>query len=165
MKVSKKWFFSLIAGLLCVILTMSSAFAYTEALTSSTALRNRIAKNWTFLAQGLQDYNCLAWALGITTTWVWPWGQENPTLSEVNDYMSGLGYEALSSNISCDIYAYGTSSAVAHFSRGRGAGPLAVPIDAKWGAYELFTHTSTNPYYTIEEGGVYGRLVKAYHPA
>ena len=164
MKKMPKWgksIISLIAILLCASFVVTNAYAYTPSETTSIEVRNKIAKNWSFMARGYKEYNCLAWALGNTTTWVWPWSG-NASVSQVNDYMSDLGYSNLFANMSCDIYAYGTTSSVAHFARGRGAGPLAVPIDAKWGACELFTHTSTNPYYTIAEGGLYGNLVRAY---
>lgn len=158
----RKSILSMAIVMVCLILIASVAWAYTPSVPTTIADRNRIAKNWSFLAQGYKEYNCLAWALGNTTTWIWPWNNNYPSLSQVNSFMSNRGYTSVNSNISCAIYAYGTTSAIAHFARGRGNGPLAIPIDAKWGQCELFTHTSTNPYYTIAEGGLYGKLVRGY---
>jgi hypothetical protein len=152
----------LVVAILCMTMLWGTmALALTPSDTTTTAQRNAIAKNWAYIERGYADYNCLAWALGVTNIWVWPW-TGNPSLAQVNTYMSNLGYTASDGSISCDIYAYGTTSAVVHFARGRGAGPLAIPIDAKWGSCELFSHTTTNPYYTVAEGGVYGSRVKSY---
>lgn len=164
MEKMKQYITSACAIILMLALLVSSAVALTPSYTTSVAERNAIAKNWNYLERGYKEYNCLAWSLGITDDWVWPWGSENPSVSKVITYMIGKGYVAVDSNISCSIYAYGTSNAVTHFARGRGDGPLAVPIDAKWGACELFSHTTTDPYYTIAEGGSYGKLVKGFRP-
>lgn len=32
--------------------------------------------------EATEQYNCLAWTLGITTSWVWPWGSRNATKPE-----------------------------------------------------------------------------------
>lgn len=59
-------------------------------------------------------------------------GQKNPTVAQVNTFLSSQGYRnSGNQNMSQKIYAFGKTSGVTHFSRGLGMGPLAVPIDAK----------------------------------
>lgn len=144
-------------------LFVPTASALTPSESTTVAERNQIAKNWAYLEQGYKEYNCLAWAVGITTAWIWPWGSDNPTLNEVDTYLENRGYISASNAMSCNIYAYGTTDSICHFARGRGAGPLAVPIDSKWGKCELFSHTTYSPYYTIAEGGLYGNLQAYYY--
>ena len=141
----------------------SNVYALSPSIVSSTEVRNAIAHNWKYVERGYEDNNCLAWAVELNNIWLWPWGLESPTHAEVDNFMDT--YENLSptsSYISCDIYAYGTSSRIVHFARGRGTGPLAVPIDSKWGSYENFSHTTVSPYNSVANGGIYGALVRAY---
>ena len=162
MKTKGKIYKKCIHIFLCAIILSTSAFALTPPLTSSNSLRDQIAQNWEFKEQGWKENNCLGWALGETTQWVWPWEPNNPSVDQVDVYMAYRGYTAGNYNISQAIYAYGTTNNVTHFARGRGYGPLAKPIDAKWGKYEVFIHTSTSPYNSIPSGS-YGSLVRSYN--
>lgn len=157
MKKHKK-ILSLVLVILCLLVVTSiCAFALTPSLTSSTTLRNSIASNWTYKEKGYYENNCLAWSLGNTTQWIWPWGSFNPSVSGVNTYLSSLGYSSTSLVAYKDIYAYGTTSSVTHFAKGLQI-PSVYPISAKWGHYEAFYHSSINPYYTSS----YGSLVAVY---
>ena len=160
----KKSFKTITLVLLCVVLLVQvsvTALALTPSEVSSTTLRNIISNNWTYKQRGYYENNCLAWALGSSTGYYWPWGARYPTLSEVDELMEYLGFTALNANMSCDVYAYGANGYVHHFARGLGNGPLAVPIDAKWGCYEVFSHGSIYPYNSVTSGG-YGGLLRAY---
>lgn len=35
--------------------------------------------------EATDQYNCLAWTLGITSQWVWPWGNRDPTKTEFDE--------------------------------------------------------------------------------
>lgn len=140
------------------------ASALTASKSTTTAFRNQIAKNWTFIDQGYYECNCLAWAVGITTAWLWPWGEDNPTLAEVDTYLTAHGYTAADYPEGYNIYAYGTANSICHFGKGRGYGPLAIAMESKWGHCELFGHPDCNPFYTIAEGGLYGKLQAYYCP-
>lgn len=37
-------------------------------------------------------YNCLAWTLGITTSWIWPWGPRNATKTEFDAFYRSYGF-------------------------------------------------------------------------
>lgn len=153
--------------IICLVIALtiaipSNAFALTASSVSSNAIRNKISSSWSYKQRGYYENNCLAWALGNTTNWIWPWGQKNPTVAQVNTFLSSQGYRnSGNQNMSQKIYAFGKTSGVTHFSRGLGMGPLAVPMDAKWGHYEVFNHQSPNPYYSIASGS-YGPRVASY---
>lgn len=121
----------------------TAAYALTPSTTSSTATRNAIAYNWTFYTRGYYENNCLAYATGYTTVWIWPWGSRNPNLTEVTTYMTSQGY--MSNSVGPKrVFCYGGSSNVTHFSKN-----LSTSSDqcrAKWGHYEVFTHSTSNPY-------------------
>lgn len=153
--------------IICLVIALtiaipSNAFALTASSVSSNTIRNKISSSWSYKQRGYYENNCLAWALGNTTDWIWPWGQKNPTVAQVNTFLSSQGYRnSGNQNMSQKIYAFGKTSGVTHFSRGLGMGPLAVPMDAKWGHYEVFNHQSPNPYYSIASGS-YGPRVASY---
>ncbi|EHL06346.1 hypothetical protein HMPREF0322_02914 [Desulfitobacterium hafniense DP7] len=118
------------------------------------------ARSWTweYNAPATSTYNCLAYALDITSTWVWPWGSTHPTSSQVDAYLAYLGYTGYNWGypIQPQIISYGTSSAVTHFSKvPPGASGYCI---AKWGDLERFKHYSWDPYYT----SFYGAPVKTY---
>jgi hypothetical protein len=84
--------------------------------------RNYVANNWSYHSRGVYQNNYLAYALGNTTSWVWPWVSSNPTLNTVKTYMRGRGYAAIDKNFigavqPCQIMAYGRDSGITHFSR------------------------------------------------
>jgi hypothetical protein len=149
--------------ILIICFSLSFAVFASPSIVTTTAQRNAMAYNWTYYTAGVYENNCLGWALGNTTNWVWPWGTSNPTLSQVNTYMFGIAYTGTSSFVmSCDVYAYGSTSNVTHFARGLGDGPLTYPISAKWGHCEVFKHTSTNPYKSVDSGS-YGSCIRGYN--
>ena len=42
-------------------------------------------------------YNCLAWTLGITTSWVWPWGGRNAMKTEFDAFYQNYGFSPAAS--------------------------------------------------------------------
>lgn len=156
-----------ISLVLCIIMALTiafptSAFALSPSEVSSNQIRNIISNSWTYKQRGYYENNCLAWALGSSTGFVWPWGEKYPTLSQVNTFLSSQGYKNTGNqNMSQKIYAFGTTSKVTHFSKGLGLGPLATPMDAKWGHYEVFSHQSSNPYNSIASGS-YGSRIASF---
>jgi hypothetical protein len=42
--------------------------------------------------EATQRYNCLAWTLGITTSWIWPWGDRDATKAEFDSFYLGQGF-------------------------------------------------------------------------
>jgi len=115
------------------------------------------ARSWTWSYKGpcSTQYNCLAYALGITNQWVWPWGYSNPTSSQVESYLEGEDYGTTGSP--AKIISYGSSSAVVHFGRVTGSTTTA----AKWGSMNLLDHGSWSPYYSNPNS--YGGLVDIYY--
>src|SRR5262245_21814324 len=51
-------------------------------------------------------YNCIAWTLGISTRWIWPWGQGNPTMAEFDAFYQSCGFVPSSTGT---IAAFGMS--------------------------------------------------------
>lgn len=157
----------IISAVLCILMLISIclpivAFGATLSLESSNTLRNKISHSWTYKYRGLWDNNCLAWALGNTTDWIWPWKEDNPTLTQMTNYLTAHGYKHTGNqSMSQKIYVFGTTSCVTHVSRGLGIGPLQTPQDAKWGHYEVFTHQHHNPYNSIASGS-YGPRIASF---
>ncbi|MFZ5354509.1 MAG: DUF7689 domain-containing protein [Bacillota bacterium] len=50
-----------------------------------------MAWTWEYHAPFDLSYNCLAYALGVTNMWIWPF-DAYPTSSEVTLYMNRRGY-------------------------------------------------------------------------
>ena len=99
--------------------------------------------NWT------STYNCLAYAIGVTDSWVWPWVYDCPTLSQLDTYMNSQGYVRVSQYQSNCIVAYGfSSSEITHFSK-----VVAGTVTAKCGAWELMEHNEYDAYFA---NGDYG---------
>lgn len=144
-----------------------TAYALTPSLQSTTALRNSIAYNWSYYARGYYENNCLAYALGNTTSWIWPWGYSNPTVAQTDSYMAGYGYAGVSPNAggplrTTRVYAFGSTSSVGHFAKNRNY-TIVLRNDltrAKWGHYEIFNHSNADPYKPLPDG--YGPLVRRY---
>jgi len=99
-------------------------------------------------------YNCLAYALGITNDWVWEWWWGNPTLAQVDSYMSSQGYTKIPYITSNCVVAYGTEASVGHFSKNSSG--IAT---AKLGSYELVEHISAYAYYSQS---TYGNPIAYY---
>jgi hypothetical protein len=43
-------------------------------------------------ANATRRYNCIAWTLGISSRWIWPWGQHNATKSEFDALYAQFGF-------------------------------------------------------------------------
>lgn len=133
--------------------------ARTESYQTTTADRNYIANNWTYYKRGYADYNCLAYALGDTSRWIWPWGSSNPSTDTVKTYLKNLDYTVTSTSGSSKkklrMVVYSLNGGVTHFSRTTSN----TTCRAKWGACELFSHSNLDPY----TNNVYGKYcLKAY---
>lgn len=101
------------------------------------------------------DYNCLAYALSTTTVWIWPFSN-NPTLSDIDTYLSSRGYIRSAANASKSIIVYGTNDGtITHFAKFRFG-----ETTAKMGSLELVRHNSVSPYYN--DGG-YGTIKAFYY--
>jgi len=94
-------------------------------------------------------YNCLAWALGYTDRWVWPWGSNEPLLSVFNSWIAGHGYVV---GTPAAAASYGPLGYVGHISRFWVDRP-----SSKLGAYLLITHT-----WAGISGGTYGGIRQYY---
>jgi len=140
----------------------------TPSGTTTIAQRNAIAYTWTYYTRGYYENNCLAYSLGNTTTWLWPWGAMNPSLSQVKSYLSGyygfsyVGPSAVGPLRTTRVYCYGSTSAVTHFARNTTA-TTSIRTDsirAKWGRCEVFNHSNANPYTPNPYGPLVGAWVK-----
>jgi hypothetical protein len=108
-----------------------------------------VVKQFKKIGNYTRTYNCLAYALGITYSWVWPWGEDCPTLSQLNTYMESQGYVSVEQYQSNCIVAYGFSrSEITHFSK-----VVAGTVTAKCGAWELMEHNEYDAYFA---NGGYG---------
>jgi hypothetical protein len=98
-------------------------------------------------------YNCLAWALGRTDRWIWPWGGSLPSLATFTSYLRQFGY-ATGTPAAAAVYgnaAWG-SYAIAHIGRHWVGAP-----SSKLGRYLLIHHTWAGLNY-----GAYGALRQYY---
>jgi len=162
----------LIVLCLCLIMVLALptlAYALTPSLTTTTAERNYIANDWSYYARGWYENNCLAYALDNTTDWIWPWGQNNPTLSQVESYMSSVGYPYMFERDfigpyypPAEVACYGWTNSIKHFAKvtSYGYGWYYSTIRAKWGHYEIFDGSNGDPY----TNNVYGPEVAMFSP-
>ena len=150
------------AIIMCFALLVSSVtvFALTPSETTTTALRNAVAHDWTYNSRGYYEQNCLAHAIGDGHVWTWPWGSANPTKAQARSYLESRGYRyfldanqagALPSD---EVYAYILNGGITHFARRNSSLATNPNITAKWGRSELFNHSTSNPY----TNAVYGQL-------
>ncbi|MFC9776983.1 DUF7689 domain-containing protein [Paenibacillus chitinolyticus] len=106
------------------------------------------------------NYNCLAYVLGVTSYTIWPWGQNNPTASEMTKVLKEFGYSATnngSPNNPPKLIVYGSVSNVGHIAKVMTNGSST---ESKWGALEIvFTH-SLSPY---NSSPGYGPAVQYYY--
>lgn len=99
-------------------------------------------------------YNCLAWTLGITTSWVWPWvGHEYATQKEFDALYATYGFKPAGSGeiaglgMNADAFGHGSIS-------GAGHGPR---WESKCGKWLRIQHGLGEM-----EGGVYGNVYRFY---
>jgi hypothetical protein len=117
------------------------------ALGSSTddSERSYIANNHIYLSRGFYQQNCYSFALDWGYGWEWPWNDHNPLVADAKTYLQGRGFTVYNmSTIPTIPYviAYAKNGYVTHFARVTSRGS----VYAKWGHYEIFRHTSINPY-------------------
>lgn len=99
-------------------------------------------------------YNCLAWTLGITTSWIWPWGSRNATKPEFDALYRSYGFNPGNSG---SIAAFGLNlNSMTHGSiTGAGHGPR---WESKCGAWLRIQHGLGE----LEGGSVYGNVLGFY---
>ena len=140
----------IIVVLVALVMAFSTITAYANpSYTTTTTTRNNIAYNWSFCSQGYLEQNCLAFALGKGVQIYWPWSG-NPTAAQAKTKLKELGYKNIldagqaGALPNTEIYCYVNGSGlVTHFAR---QVPGTYKARAKWGQYEVFNHTTTNPY-------------------
>ena len=67
------------------------------------------------LAEATPRYNCLAWALGYTDRWVWPWQPNLPGLPAMSTYIRRWGY--VPGQPAAAVVYGATASAIGHIGR------------------------------------------------
>lgn len=139
----------------------SSALKSIYVSEYTASIYNDIATNWTIVGAADTDYNCFAYALGITNENLWPWknwlGEYPPTVSELDTEMNSRGYTRTYSASQADVVAYYDidypNSRIGHFARGYGSA-----FRSKWGKIEVM-QTSIDPY---KSNGAYGSVAAYY---
>ena len=93
-------------------------------------------------------YNCLSWTLGITSSWVWPWGSRNATKAEFDVLYKGYGFQPKPNG---EVSAFGLNlNSMTHGSiSGPGHGPR---WESKCGAWLRIQHGLNE----LEGGTLYG---------
>lgn len=99
------------------------------------------------LGEATPRYNCLAWALGRTDAWVWPWGTRNATAAEMTVFLRNQGYQVAFGG---PLAVYGPST-IGHAAR------FTNSWSSKCGRLLLITHGLTEI-----NGGAYGSLRQQY---
>jgi hypothetical protein len=110
----------------------------------------------------LNTYNCLAYAVDVTTSWQWPWPNTNPTYTQVAAYMNksgvyaarpGTKYTVASQSriIGAKAIAYGTSGDVKHFAKVVAWDASGYPsrVRSKWGYWELCNSANYAPFASV----------------
>jgi hypothetical protein len=95
--------------------------------------------------------------LGITTSWIWPWGQTTPPKTEFDSFYASVGHVPASSG---PIAVFGLSvQAMTHGSiSGPGHGPR---WESKCGAWLRMQHGLAE----MEGGTIYGNVLGFYEPS
>ena len=98
-------------------------------------------------------YNCLAWTLGLSDRWVWPWGKRDATKKEFDQLYTAHGFPpALRGHIS------GFGAGQSAMKHGAISGPNHGPRwESKCGAWLRIQHGLGEM-----ERGMYGRVVGYY---
>ncbi len=42
--------------------------------------------------EATRRYDCLAWTLGIMTSWIWPWGSKNAAKADFDAFYHSYGF-------------------------------------------------------------------------
>jgi hypothetical protein len=102
-------------------------------------------------------YNCVSWTLGITTSWIWPWGLHNPTKAEFDALYGNYGFSPSNSG---PIAAFGTNTH--SMTHGSISGPEHGPRwESKCGAWLRLQHGLSE----MEGGSLYGDVFGFYSRA
>ncbi|MDD4562234.1 MAG: hypothetical protein PHW39_04060 [Syntrophomonadaceae bacterium] len=93
-------------------------------------------------------YNCLAYSVGITDHWEWPW-PGTPSYADLQTYMSNHGFPTSSNSLmpwAKVIYYNGN-----HFAKVTSWDSSGIPltIRSKWGTMELINSDSYNPFTSV----------------
>ena len=119
------------------------------SLCSDVSTYASFVKNFKKIGNHTDSYNCLAYALGNTSSWIWPWGEDCPDVPHLTSYMGRLGYVPVTTYQSDCVVAYGpSSSTITHFSKS-----VSGTVTAKCGQLELMQHSGYNAYFA---NGGYG---------
>lgn len=111
--------------------------------------------SWSYAGPCDDNYNCLAFAIGITDHWVWPWGGANPFEYQVTDYLATKGYYTTGTNPK--VISYSPNGIyIVHFSHVT----TIYSCKAKCGKAQLLDHYSWAPYYP---NSVYGSQHTVYY--
>ena len=134
--------------LLAITIMCLSVFAGSTtalALIYPKEIYDEIAYNYKEIGPADPNYNCLAYALGNTTSWIWPWSTDTATQSQVDNYLNLYGYSGNSFGYvyaTPGIISYGHGSdAINHFARAT----ASYVAKSKWGQWELM-ETTWDPY-------------------
>lgn len=121
-----------------------------NSLYSYNSQYYNLMKDFNKIGDSTGVYNCLSYAIGITSDWTWPWGVNTPTKSQVTEFMNSIGYTEVASYTSNCVVAYGISpTEISHFSLVTNGF-----TQAKCGSLELMKHTSYNAYFPSSTYGV-----------
>lgn len=99
-------------------------------------------------------YNCLAWTLGITSSWVWPWGSRNAAKTEFDALYRSHGFQPRPNG---EVAAFGLNlNSMTHGSiTGPGHGPR---WESKCGAWLRIQHALGE----LEGAALYGNVLGFY---
>ena len=99
-------------------------------------------------------YNCLAWTLGITTSWIWPWQKPNVAKIDFDGFYVAQGFVPAATG---PIAVFGLNpNLMAHGSiSGPGHGPR---WESKCGAWLRIQHGLAE----MEGGSLYGNVLGFY---
>jgi hypothetical protein len=130
-----------------------------------TTVYSNLTYTFKYLSSWSANYNCLAYALGITNQYIWPWETETPLASEVSTfftynanyddrgiktakYYTGHTYTQYASTANGRIAFYTTNGRANHFSVIDGIG-----CKAKMGQLERVSHDMLDAYYSYSSYG------------
>jgi hypothetical protein len=99
-------------------------------------------------------YNCLAWSLGIQTSWIWPWGLAAVSKAEFDVLYASFGFLPVSSG-SVAAFGLGPDNMQHACVSGPGHGPR---WESKCGAWVRLQHGLAE----MEGGVLYGSVVGFY---
>jgi hypothetical protein len=99
-------------------------------------------------------YNCLAWTLGITTSWVWPWGGRDATKPEFDSFYGSYGFSPAASG-TIAVFGLDLNSMTHAGITGPGHGPR---WESKAGTWLRIQHGLGE----MEGGSLYGDVLGFY---